>query len=377
MEIEGVVYAPTHDQSGSTAALVNAKTGVIVFSARYSAFGQIEKSQGFSPPYQFSSKRYDPETDWIYFGRRYYDPSLGRWTTCDPKGYSDGFNLYAYVHNNPLIFIDKFGLSGKSLLWNFTMGFGGFMRNNTAAPLGGSFYHSDSTNTLPKVEVDLVFENFFPPDQRSFVHDLNYYGANLPEPGNMRIITMNGINTKPHEQRQFGERISEMSGGYNVHMVYNATHGTFEDLGECWENLTGYTATVPEILLLGMVKDMINEIGDDAAILILGHSHGGIKLRNFGLMLDEKYRKNVIGIGLCPAAYMYEETFSECYHFVSTFRDIVPLIDIPGMVRSWNTIEWLSAHPDAALLDHSCMSPTFFDPIEDRISDIIDRRRLW
>ncbi len=110
LEIEGVVYAPTHDQSGSTAALVNAKTGVIVFSARYSAFGQIEKSQGFSPPYQFSSKRYDPETDWIYFGRRYYDPSLGRWTTCDPKGYSDGFNLYAYVHNNPLTHFDEYGL---------------------------------------------------------------------------------------------------------------------------------------------------------------------------------------------------------------------------------------------------------------------------
>ncbi len=110
LEIEGVVYAPTHDQSGSVIALVNAQTGDLVHAARYSAFGQVEKSHGLSPPYQFSSKRLDPETGWIYFGRRYYDSSLGRWTTCDPTGYSDGFNLYAYVHNNPLTHFDEYGL---------------------------------------------------------------------------------------------------------------------------------------------------------------------------------------------------------------------------------------------------------------------------
>ncbi len=110
LEIEGVVYAPTHDQSGSVIALVDAQTGDLVHAARYSAFGQVEKSHGLSPPYQFSSKRLDPETGWIYFGRRYYDSSLGRWTTCDPTGYSDGFNLYAYVHNNPLTHFDEYGL---------------------------------------------------------------------------------------------------------------------------------------------------------------------------------------------------------------------------------------------------------------------------
>ncbi len=110
LEIEGVVYAPAHNQSGSVIALVDAQTGDFVHAARYSAFGQVEKSHGLSPPYQFSSKRLDPETGWIYFGRRYYDSSLGRWTTCDPTGYSDGFNLYAYVHNNPLTHFDEYGL---------------------------------------------------------------------------------------------------------------------------------------------------------------------------------------------------------------------------------------------------------------------------
>ncbi len=110
IEINENVYIPFYDQAGSVTVLVDTSTNTPIYSARYSSFGQVEKSTGIDSPYQFSSKRYDPESGWIYFGRRYYDPSLGRWTTGDPAGYSDGFNLYAYVRNNPLTFVDQFGL---------------------------------------------------------------------------------------------------------------------------------------------------------------------------------------------------------------------------------------------------------------------------
>ena len=64
--------------------------------------------------------------------------------------------------------------------------------------------------------------------------------------------------------------------------------------GDIFRKSDRILTTIPELLLLGMVRNMINEIGDDAVILIIGHSHGGIKLRNLGLMLGEKYRKNVM-----------------------------------------------------------------------------------
>ncbi len=41
------------------------------------------------------------ETGLVYFGKRYYDPSIGRWISSDPAGAIDGPNLYAFVHNNP------------------------------------------------------------------------------------------------------------------------------------------------------------------------------------------------------------------------------------------------------------------------------------
>jgi len=60
-------------------------------------------------PWKFSSKRLDDETGFSFFGRRYYAPDIGRWITPDPAGFADGPNLYAYVHNQPLAYIDPDG----------------------------------------------------------------------------------------------------------------------------------------------------------------------------------------------------------------------------------------------------------------------------
>ena len=78
---------------------------------RYDAFGNaVEKSGGFDSPYRFSTKEYDPATGMSYFGFRYYSPGEGRWLSKDPVGYIDGLNLYIYVFNKPINWIDSVGL---------------------------------------------------------------------------------------------------------------------------------------------------------------------------------------------------------------------------------------------------------------------------
>ena len=67
-----------------------------------------------------AGKRFDPATNLIYFGQRYYDPNLGRWLTPDPIGPSDSSNLYQYVFNNPYRYIDP---NGESVL-DFFVGLG-------------------------------------------------------------------------------------------------------------------------------------------------------------------------------------------------------------------------------------------------------------
>jgi len=107
-EIDGESYFPIHDVQGSLAMLVDA-TGKPNNTYRYTPFGEQLTEDNHSP-WRFASKRYDEETGFIYFGRRYYSPALGRWITADPQGFDDGPNLYAYVHNCPMTGYDLYGL---------------------------------------------------------------------------------------------------------------------------------------------------------------------------------------------------------------------------------------------------------------------------
>lgn len=64
-------------------------------------------------PWRFKGKRVDKEVGLIYFGYRYYDPEIGRWISPDPMGTIDGPNMYAFVRNNPVKYVDYFGFNSQ------------------------------------------------------------------------------------------------------------------------------------------------------------------------------------------------------------------------------------------------------------------------
>ena len=104
------------DALGSVIALSQYNSGSgyasIVEQYEYSAFGETTVTLDGSTgnPYRFTGRRWDDEADLYYYRARVYSPQLGRFLQPDPIGYTDGMNMYAYVGNNPLRFIDPFGL---------------------------------------------------------------------------------------------------------------------------------------------------------------------------------------------------------------------------------------------------------------------------
>ncbi|MDP1978680.1 RHS repeat domain-containing protein [Undibacterium sp.] len=130
IEIADKVYAPIHDHFGNVCCLVNSSTGETEQCYRYTAFGEATSHGSVRNPWQYASKRFDELTGFHRFGKRDYDCRLGRWLTPDPAGFTDGPNLYAYVHNCPMTLFDPWGLQGQDLHDRNRAGISGGRRHN-------------------------------------------------------------------------------------------------------------------------------------------------------------------------------------------------------------------------------------------------------
>jgi len=112
----GGVHFPAYDLNGNVMGLVNATNGNISAKYEYGPFGEVFCSVGDMAkvnPFGFSTKYTDFETDLLYYGYRYYSPSLGRWLSRDPIEERGGLNLYGFVNNDPVNKWDRLGLSDE------------------------------------------------------------------------------------------------------------------------------------------------------------------------------------------------------------------------------------------------------------------------
>lgn len=106
------------DQVGTPKIIIDLSSGEVINELEYDEFGIIgEGSRTFSKniskikiPFGFAGGLYDPLTDFLRFGKRDYYSRVGRWMSKDPLVFSGGdSNLYSYVFQDPINFIDKEG----------------------------------------------------------------------------------------------------------------------------------------------------------------------------------------------------------------------------------------------------------------------------
>ena len=67
----------------------------------------------------FNGRDWDPDARLYHIRARFYDPATGRFINPDPIRFKGGWNLYAYAGNDPLNFVDLFGLEQEASGWYF------------------------------------------------------------------------------------------------------------------------------------------------------------------------------------------------------------------------------------------------------------------
>ncbi|MGI8474041.1 RHS repeat-associated core domain-containing protein [Pectobacterium brasiliense] len=122
---EGDIRWFNTDLNGAPLEMTDAD-GAVRWSGDYGSFGalngQTQDSEGFrngkpveSQPLRYAGQYADDETGLHYNLFRYYDPTVGRFTTQDPIGLAGGLNLYQYAPN-PLGWVDPLGLTPETLI---------------------------------------------------------------------------------------------------------------------------------------------------------------------------------------------------------------------------------------------------------------------
>jgi RHS repeat-associated protein len=124
-------YLFTSDHLGSVREVADT-TGALVAQYSYTPFGERTKITGSGPDadFGFAGMYHHARSGLNLTLFRAYDSRLARWLSRDPLGESMGTNLYAYVGNNPVVFIDPLGLYA-------TLGEAGLVGTQVARTLTG------------------------------------------------------------------------------------------------------------------------------------------------------------------------------------------------------------------------------------------------
>lgn len=96
------------NHQGSIMALADS-VGAILTEYDYTPFGISSASNATANRFRYTAREFETQ-ELNYHRARYYDPTVGRWLSPDPIGFSGGdTNLYAYVGNDPVNFVDPSG----------------------------------------------------------------------------------------------------------------------------------------------------------------------------------------------------------------------------------------------------------------------------
>ncbi|WP_165235876.1 RHS repeat protein, partial [Aquisphaera insulae] len=106
------------DRLGSVRDLSNT-SGVVIDHVVYNSYGSLtgESTPGSGDRFKYTGRELYPGLAIYAYRARYYDASVGRFTSLDPLQFATGDqNLYRYVSNNPTNSIDPSGTTAQGLI---------------------------------------------------------------------------------------------------------------------------------------------------------------------------------------------------------------------------------------------------------------------
>lgn len=344
IELHGRSFVPIHDHIGNVRCLVDMEEKRIAETYRYSAFGQKLTANSVQNPWGFSSKRFDLESGLLFFGRRYYDPSLCKWTTEDPSGPIYDFDLYAYVENNPLIHIDLYGYSQTDAH---------SVRNASHCPSISTQEKAGAIQTIYSEEMKGSNRFYLHPSQNRLIKGHSFH------PG-VSVGYNNGINTHLIDAVKTTHFISHSHGDIDVVLSYGNTSGVLADLYKCGLHKIGVGSEETKLTYKSL-QEQFRQVGENGRVIRYAHSAGVATLCQAAKRLDpnQKYRLEIHALG--GAVIVPKSGYGKVVNYISKQDSIARFaIGKPGLEkakREGSLVEIESVNQNQ--IDHGILDETY------------------
>jgi RHS repeat-associated protein len=140
-----------HSDHLGSASFITDRSGRANQHIQYLPFGELfvsQRNSTFDSRYKFTAKELDNETNYTYFGARYYDSDLSSWLSVDPMASERSWvSPYSYCQNSPVMRVDPTGaLDGDPDRWKHN--------RNTGEVTWEGIDGGATTQTITTVEYD-------------------------------------------------------------------------------------------------------------------------------------------------------------------------------------------------------------------------------
>jgi RHS repeat-associated protein len=377
IELNNAPYIPLNDLNGNIVGLIDADHA-LVESYAIDAFGKETTPNTPMNPWRFCSKR---KTDSLYlFGKRFYDPQLGRWLTPDPAGFADGMNLYVYVLNSPLNRLDLFGLDS-----DFSF------QNSVRIEMSMRHLSMAQSQRIPtilpcQVLVDGALSQWmvscghwhklqFTPEEvkTGKVNIVDHFQELLPHEGsNIGLITdLNGIQVKLRDikdnMRFLTQAIPE---GTLTFAMHSPTKGFISDLVRTFQERKG--KETQEVIrgrqFLGAMLEVMDKINPEMFFLHIAHSRGAATSHAIinGMTEEQKaqLQNKMFYLGLGPAKAIKSGIGKQVANTYSSQDAITGWFGIPHLRDSRYDIRFVKCESrikerTAFFADHARLGKTY------------------
>jgi RHS repeat-associated protein len=331
LELQGSIYAPLHDLRGNIIGIISSE-GTIKESYELDSFGQ-GSSTNATCPWRFSSKRHIE--DLIYFGMRFYDPTLKRWITPDPAGYVEGINLYAFVSNSPTNRLDLYGLLSCLNYMDIEIDLFRFGEGGAKVLPGTCRINDRSINCFVSSSAIQNIKITHNERKKGVINLSLHYHEIMPTEGSMIgcVTAVNGVNTNYPEFREMCDSIVTKLPGDQLFIGFHNDSPLNFDTGKNFLNDKSQdeNSQSPRVEEMATVMNDLSRslmsVNDEMHWLQISHSYGGLVFNNARLSADDDTNRflssNLLYLGLAPAIPFPKQFAKEAINVVSESDKVV------------------------------------------------------